>query len=200
MEVDEVLNIFYIYAYAYPLTRCLLPPPPSFSLDEEVADNEEGIDNDDNDETITNNAAPDDNAAPNKNAAPDHNAYVIMPPKTKPIPRKTAIKRESADIADEMPPPAPHVIANYSVNSNDKFLVSSFCEGSHNYVDMVVHINGVLHDGDYRVSIAMNGKSVSWQHGVQSICFTQNILKSILEATYSPSSIAPSPLTTSRRR
>ncbi len=195
-----MLNIFYIYAYAFPLTRCLLPPPPSFSLDEEVANDEEGIDNNDNDDTITNNAAPDNNAAPNKNAAPDHDDYVTMPPKTKPIPRKTAPKRESPNVADEMPPPTPHIIANFSVNSNDKFRVSYYCEGSHDYVDMVVHINGVLHNGDYRVSIATNRKSVSWQRGIQSVCFTQNILKSILEATYSPSSIAPSPLTTSRRR
>ena len=47
--------------------------------------------------------------------------------------------------------------------------------------DVVVHINGVLHKGDYHVSIATDGKSVLWQCGVQSICFTKNILKSILK-------------------
>jgi len=60
-----------------------------------------------------------------------------------------------------------------------------YCEGSQNYTDVVVHINEVLRDGDYCVSIAMDGKSVSWQRGVQSICFTNNILKSILKDAYS---------------
>ena len=192
--------MFSIYAYAYPLTRCLLPSPPSFSIDEEVANDKEDVDDDNDDNAITDNAAPDINAAPDKNAAPDHDDYATMPPTTKPIPRKTAIKRESTEVAAEMPPPAPRVIANFSVNSNGKFLVSYYCEGSHDYVDMAVHINGVLHDGDYRMSIATNGKSVSWQREVQSICFTQNNLNSILEATYSPSSIVPSPTTMSHRR
>ena len=51
---------------------------------------------------------------------------------------------------------------------------------------MVVHINGVLRDGDYHMSIATDGKSVLWQRGVQAICFTKYIVKSILKDSYSP--------------
>jgi hypothetical protein len=111
-----------------------------------------------------------------------------MPPKVKPVPaRKTATKRESADV-DEMPSPAPRVVVTFSVDSIDKYLVSYYCEGSHDYVDVVVHVNRVLRDGDYRVSITTDGKYVSWQRGVQSICFIKNILESILGDAYISSS------------
>jgi hypothetical protein len=36
------------------------------------------------------------------------------------------------------------------------------------------------------VSIATDRKSVSWQRGVQSICFTKDIIKSILKGSYNP--------------
>ena len=77
------------------------------------------------------------NAAPGNNAAPNNGGYATMPPKVKPIPRNTVTKskRESVNV-DEMPPPAPHIVANFFVDSNNKFLVSYYCEGSHNYADM----------------------------------------------------------------
>jgi len=44
-----------------------------------------------------------------------------------------------------MPPPAPRVVANFSVDSNNKFLlILYYCEGSQDYADVVVHMNGVL--------------------------------------------------------
>ncbi len=77
-----LLLIFDFFAFAHPLTRCLLPPPPSFSLDKEVAGNEEGIDDDD-----INDAAKDIDAAANDDVPTDNdNDYVTMPPKVKPIP------------------------------------------------------------------------------------------------------------------
>ena len=55
--------------------------------------------------------------------------------------------------------------ANFFVDSNaiDKFrvLYHCHCEGSQDYTDMVFHVNGVLHDGDYCVSITTDQKSVS---------------------------------------
>ena len=54
---------------------------------------------------------------------------------------------------------------------------------------MVFQVNGVLRaDIDYRVSVAMDRKSILWQHTIQSICFSKKILKAILKEGYSPSS------------
>jgi hypothetical protein len=50
---------------------------------------------------------------------------------------------------------------------------------------MVFHVNGVLRDKDYHVSIATDGKAVLWQCTIQSICFTKKILKSIMGFSYS---------------
>ena len=75
---------------------------------------------------------------------------------------------------------------NLSIDSNNKFLGSYYCEGMQDYADMVVHINGVLRGGDYHMSIATDGKSILWQRGVQAICFTKYIVKSILKDSYSP--------------
>ena len=60
-----------------------------------------------------------------------------------------------------MPPPATKPPENLSVDSTDKFLVSYHCKGKQDVADVVFHVNGVLHDTDYHVSIAANRKSVS---------------------------------------
>ncbi len=80
-----------------------------------------------------------------------------MPPKVKP-PTKEPTKRVSIAAA-AMPLPAPKPPVNFSVDSTDKFLVSYYCESSQDYADVVFHINGVLRDKDYRVSVAMDGKA-----------------------------------------
>jgi hypothetical protein len=41
---------------------------------------------------------------------------------------------------------------------------------------------------DYHVSVATDGKAISWQCTIQSICFTKKILKSIMGFSYSHSS------------
>jgi hypothetical protein len=86
---------------------------------------------------------------------------------------------ESDDIA-AMPSPAPKPPVNFSVDSTDKFLLSYYCEGSQDYADVVFHVNGLLRDKDYHVSVATDGKAVLWQRTIQSVCFTKKILKSIM--------------------
>ena len=115
-----------------------------------------------------------------------------MPPKLKAPPRKSTAKKptkkESSDDVTEMPPPAPKPPVNFSVNSTDKFLVSYHCKGKQDVADLVFHINGMLHDTDYRVSVAADRQSVLWQRAIQSICFTKKILQAILKNDYSASS------------
>jgi hypothetical protein len=43
------------------------------------------------------------------------------------------------------------------------------------------HVNGVLRDTDYRVSVATDRKSISWQRAIQTICFSKKILEAILK-------------------
>jgi len=49
-------------------------------------------------------------------------------------------------------------------------------------------INGVLRDTDYRVSVAADRMSVSWQRAIHSVCFSKKILEAILKNGYSASS------------
>ena len=66
-----------------------------------------------------------------------------------------------------MLPPAPKPPVNFSVDSTYKFLISYHCKGSQDLVDVVFHVNGVLHaDIDYRGSIAIDRKSILWQQAI----------------------------------
>jgi hypothetical protein len=47
--------------------------------------------------------------------------------------------------------------------------------------DVMFHANGVLRDTDYRVSVATDRKSISWQRAIQTICFSKKILEAILK-------------------
>jgi hypothetical protein len=98
------------------------------------------------------------------NAAPDVGNYATMPPKRKPPLRKPAVakktKGESA-AATATPPPAPKPLENFSVDSTDKVLVSYHTKGKHGVTDVMFHVNGVLRDTNYRVSVAADRKSVS---------------------------------------
>jgi hypothetical protein len=84
-----------------------------------------------------------------------------------------------------MPPPATPPPENFSVDSTDKFLMSYHCKGKQDVADVVFYFNGVLRDTNYRVSVATERKSVSWQHAIQSIYFTKKILQAILKIGYS---------------
>jgi hypothetical protein len=114
-----------------------------------------------------------------------------MPPKRKPPPRKPAVakktKGESAAAA-ATPPPAPKPPENLSVNSTDKFLVSYHTKSKHDVADVMFHVNGVLCDTDYHVSVAADRKSVSWQRAIHTICFSKKILEAILNNGYRASS------------
>jgi hypothetical protein len=72
------------------MRHCFLPLPPSFHLDEEVADEEEEIDYDDIDDAAEDITADDA-------SADDDIDYATMPPKVNPIPTANAApKKESA--------------------------------------------------------------------------------------------------------
>ena len=152
------------------------------SISDEEVDSEEGDEDD---------AAANDTNAAADDAADDNDNYTTIPPKFKAPPRKPGakkIKGESDDVA-AMPPPAPKLPVNFSVDSTDKFLVAYHCEGSQDLADMVFHLNGVLHaDIDYRVSVAADRKSISWQRAIRTICFSKRILEAILKGDYSKAS------------
>jgi hypothetical protein len=64
--------------------------------------------------------------------------------------------------------------------------VSYYCEGTQDYADVTFHVNGVLCESDFRVTIGHDGKSVAWQRAVQAICFSKELLKAIMGRDYSP--------------
>ena len=152
------------------------------SISDEEVDSEEGDEDD---------AAANDTNAAADDAADDNDNYTTIPPKFKAPPRKPGakkIKGESNDVA-AMPPPAPKLPVNFSVDSTEKFLEAYHCEGLQDLADMVFHLNGVLHaDIDYRVSVAADRKSISWQRAIRTICFSKRILEAILKGDYSKAS------------
>ena len=95
-----------------------------------------------------------------------------MPPKLKAPSRKPVgakkTKGDSAAAAATPPPPAPKPPENFSVDSTDKFLVAYHTKGKHDVADVMFHVNGVLRDTDYRVSVAVDRQSVSWQRAIHS--------------------------------
>lgn len=104
-----------------------------------------------------------------------------MPPKLKPA----AAKKAPIDTAEAAVPP-PKSLITFSIDSTDKFSVSYYCEGTQDYADVTFHINGVLRECDFRVTIGDNGKSVLWQRAVEAICYSKELLKSIMGRDYSP--------------
>jgi hypothetical protein len=127
-----------LFACARPLTRCLLPPPPSIYLGEEVAFDEEGID----DEALAEADDPDANdyyavdpAGPANNDSDD----ATMPPKVKPLPTKPT-KKDMAAASAKPPPPAAAAAAaatSFSVNAGDPLTAHYCAEGVYDYADVV---------------------------------------------------------------
>ena len=131
-----------------------------------ISDNEEGgaEDDDDDDDAAADADTVIDTAA--EDAAPDDDNNANMPPKLKAPPRKPAgAKKTKGDSADAAESPAP---PNFSVDSTDKFLVAYHTTGKHDVADVMFHVNGVLRDTDYRVSVAADRQSVSWQRAIHS--------------------------------
>jgi hypothetical protein len=147
----------------------------------------------DGEEVDKDNAATDDTEAAADDAAYDDDNYATMPPKLKAPPRKPAgakkkMKGESDDDVAVMPPPAPKPPENFSVDSTDKFLMSYHTKGKQDVADVMFHVNGVLRDTDYHVSVAVDRKSISWQHAIHTICLSKKILEAILKNGNSASS------------
>jgi hypothetical protein len=155
--------------------HCLLPPLlPSIFLDEEVTDNEEGIDNDTN-------AATDDIAA----AADDNDA--TMPPKVKPLPKKTT-KKDMATASAKPPTPAA-AATSFSINAEDPITVSDYAVGAYDYINVVFRVNETMQKSEYQVRVAEDGLSVSFVRAISLITFDKKILCKIMGAEYRESSL-----------
>ena len=128
-----------------------------------------------------------DDAAP-EDAAPKD---ATMPPRLVRKPpagaKKTTKKAESDDVA-AVPPPATKLPVNYSVDSTEKHFVSYYVKGKSDVADVVFLVNGVVHDTEYRVTVAADRKSVMLKRSVHSFCFSKKLLKTILGGKYSSSS------------
>jgi hypothetical protein len=83
--------------------------------------------------------------------------------------------------------PTPNPPSNFSIDSTDKFGITYYCKGTQDFADVVIHVNGCPHESDYRVSVTQDKMSVSWQCSINSLCYTKEILASIMGNTYSPS-------------
>ncbi len=129
---------------------------------------------DDNNGNMDNN---DDNNNTVRNDGKD-----AMPPKE--VRSKAAAKKPTA--TTKMTLPAPRPLSNFSVNSTNKFAIAYYCKGTQDYADMAIHVNGIVQVSEYRVSVTQDGMSASWQHSIQSVCFTKEILLAIMENAYSP--------------
>ena len=101
-------------------------PPPSISLDKEVAANKEGIDDDTN---AAANAAPDNDDY----AATDNDNATMTPTKVKPLPTKPT-KKDIAAAAVKPPPPAAAAAAatSFSVDANNPLTENYYADEAYN--------------------------------------------------------------------
>jgi hypothetical protein len=120
----------------------------------------------------------DDNDDDNKN-----NNGTSMPPKVKPM----AAAKKPAATTETMTLPAPRPPSNFSVDAANKFGIAYYCEGTQDFADVAIHVNGCLYESDYCMSIAQDGMSVWWQRSINSLCYTKEILALIMGNAYSPS-------------
>jgi hypothetical protein len=118
-----------------------------------------------------------------------NNNEAAMPPKVKPMAmaaKKTAAKKPTTK-TETMTLPAPSPLSNFSVDSTDKYGIAYYCKGTQDFADMVIHINRVLYMSNYCMSIAQDGMYVSFQHSINLLCYTKEILALIMGTAYSPS-------------
>jgi len=102
-----------------------------------------------------------------------------MPPKKKPAAPTAAAATALTMEKKVTPPPAPKP-SIFSISCTDMFGVSYFCEGSQDFAEATLHVNGVLRNIDYCVSVAPDGKSINYVRTVRSECFTKEVLQSIM--------------------
>ncbi len=79
-----------------------------------------------------------------------------MPPKE--VRFKATAKKPTA--APEMTLPAPRPPSNLSIVSTNKFAIAYYWEGTQNYADMVIHINGVIQESKYHLSVSQDSTLV----------------------------------------
>ena len=173
--------ILFFFPLWHPLTRCP-PPPPPISDEEEVPNNEEGVD-----DTAAGADVDDDDDDDDDVAAKD----ATMPPKLAkkpPATAKKATKKAESDDVAAVPAPATKPPENYSVDSTEKHFISYYVKGKLDVADVVFLVNGVVHDTEYRVTVAADRKSVTLRRGVHSFCFSKKLLKAILGGKYKSSS------------
>ena len=178
-----------MFACTRPLTRCLLPPPPSIYLGEEVAFDEEGIDNDalaEADDPDANDYYAVDPAGPANNDSDD----ATMPPKAKPLPMKPTKKDMAAASAKPPPPPAAAAAAatSFSIDATDPLTASYYAVGPYDYADVVFRVNGTMEKNEYQVRVAEDGLSVSFVRAISSLSFDKRILRKIMGEEYRESS------------
>ena len=53
-------------------------------------------------------------------------------------------------------PPKP--LINFNIDSTNKFGVSYYCKGKQDYANVIFHVNGVLRESNFRVTISHDGK------------------------------------------
>jgi hypothetical protein len=111
---------------------------------------------------VDNNDAYKDNNDEDKVRDDDEDA---KPPKEV---RSAATTKKPA-AATPMTLPAPRPMSNFSVNTTNKFSIAYYCKGTQDYADVVIHVNGVIQEGKFLVSISQYGRSVLWQRSMKSV-------------------------------
>jgi hypothetical protein len=100
----------------------------------------EGEEEDNTDHNAKDVATADDNKDNNE----DNNG-TSMPPKVKPV----ATAKKPATTTETPTLPAPRPPSNFSVDSTNKFGITYYCEGTKDFSDVVIYVNGCLYQSKY---------------------------------------------------
>ena len=158
----------------------------------EQGDNEKDSD-DDSDDDGGDEDEEEDNNDDEEDGDDDNNN---MPPKLKPPPaavkssKKSPLKKERdveklAESVKKVKISKP-VHKPYSMKTTDGFMVKAYCQQLINFVEIDVHVAGVLKPQGFKIELSSDGLSLIWSRAIPAYFFESKRMVSMLKNSYHP--------------
>ncbi len=141
---------------------------------EEDVDNEEedfGDDKEENEDTIN-------------NMPPKLKQAAAMPPK-KTIKKELGVEKLATIVSKKLKI-STLACKPFSMKMLDGYMVKLYCQKYTNFVEVNVHVAGVLKEHGYRVELSTDGLSMIWRHAIPDYFFESKRMMDMLKGVYHP--------------
>ena len=78
-------------------------------------------------------------------------------------------------------------IALYSIDTRDTYAVAYYEQDDISYAEVAVYVNGVVPEGTYRFTVALDGMSIMWERATHKRVFDKKLLQGLMRGEYSSS-------------